>query len=323
MSDAVSASPAAAEGEAEKPVSPAAESVLLFEEPSRIVVLHLDSLCSLPAMNALFEALGGRIVLLVSSDRLAGAGGFLTELRRSISRSGLSMTLALGFDIVALRISAWCAPAMRLLRTPRARGQSGGWRSPAELAAGVGASRCTVNDINSSLALDEVRQARPDLVVCLHFDQILRRPFLDAVRCPVVNIHPALLPAHRGPCPAFWTLAAHDEYCGVTIHQIPDESIDSGPVLAQRHRLVPAGIAMGELDELLFRDGVDALIDLLKCPQLVTRTLLGAPGAYESFPQLAAVRHARRQGVRLWRLRHAVRLICGLFGWLPVGQSAR
>lgn len=324
VSDSVPVSPSAGQGGPDGArTSSAGQSALLLGEPMRIVVLHLDSLCCLPAMNALFEALGGRIVLLVSSDRFAGPRGFLRQLRRNVTRSGVRMTVALGFDIVALRISAFFAPAMRLLVARRGRRPSGRWLSPSELAAGVGASCCVVSDINATQALDRVRQVRPDLVVSFHFDQILRPAFLEAVRCPVVNVHPALLPAHRGPCPAFWTLAAQDERCGVTVHRIVDESIDTGPVLARRDRLVPGDACMGELDELLFRDGADVLIGLLKSRQMVVPGPLGPPGRYEAFPERAAVRRARRQGVRLWRLGHAVRLICGLFGWSRhCGQGA-
>jgi methionyl-tRNA formyltransferase len=324
MSDVIAVSPSAGEGSPdEAEMASAGEGFLLRAEPARIVVLHLDSLCCLPAMNALFEALGGRIVLVVSSDRFAGARGFLRQLRRNVTHSGVRMTVALGFDIVALRISAFFAPAMRLLVARRGRRQSRCWRSPPELAAGVGAACCIVSDINAAAALDRVRQVRPNLVVSLHFDQILRPAFLQAVACPVVNVHPALLPAHRGPCPAFWTLAAQDERCGVTVHRIVDESIDTGPILARRERSVPGEICMGELDELLFCDGVDALIGLLMTRPIVVRDPPGAQGCYEPFPDRAAVRRARHQGVRLWRLRHAVRLICGLFGWCRhCGQSA-
>ena len=281
----------------------AAEGVLLRgEPPARIVVLHLDSLCCLPAMNALFAALGGRIVLVVSSDRFAGARGFLRQLRRNVMHSGVRMTVALGFDIVALRISAFFAPAMRLLAGWRRRRQDRCWRSPRELAAGVGAPCCIVRDINAAAALDRVRQVRPDLVVSLHFDQILRPAFLQAVACPVVNVHPALLPAHRGPCPAFWTLAAQDERCGVTVHRIIDGSIDTGPVLARRERSLPGKLCMGELDELLFRDGVESLLALLGSQPPVVLDPPGPQGPYEPFPdrQPCAAPGARACGCGGW-----------------------
>ena len=280
--------------------------------PKRIAVLHLDSLVCLPAMNELFAALGDRIVLVVSSERAAGIGGLLREWRRSVARSGLAFTLALGFDIVALRIAAALAP---VLRWPPAHRDA--WRSPRELAAGVGAAWRTVDDINGVEGRAAVVAARPDLVVALHFDQILQPAFLAAVNGVVLNVHPALLPAHRGPCPAFWTLLAGDAEVGATVHAIVDASIDSGPVVAHHARPRPRTRCMGELDEVLLRDGVAALLSRLGEPVSRSPAAAGVapPGPYESFPDRATVRRARRAGVRLWRLAHAARLIAGLFGW--------
>jgi methionyl-tRNA formyltransferase len=294
---------------------PAPDVGLRGPRPSRIVVLHLDSLCCLPAMNTLFSATGSRIVLVVSSDRFAGVRGFLRQLWHNVSRSGVRFTLALGFDIVALRIAAFFAPAMRLVVGRAAAGDVRCWRTPRELATLVGARFCVVSDINAATALDLMRQLRPDLVVSFHFDQILRRPFFDAVPCPVINVHPALLPSHRGPCPSFWTLVAGDERCGVTAHRIVDESIDSGPILARRGRSRPPIRCMGELDELLFGDGVDVLLGLLAEQPKVVLDPAGEGAAYEPFPDRTAVNRARRRGVRLWRLAQAARLIGGLFGW--------
>ena len=286
--------------------------------PGRIVVLHLDSLCCLPAMNRLFEALGPRVVLVASSDRFAGFGGFLRQFQRNVSHSGWRLTIALGFDIVALRIASFFAPLTRLV------GRRRSWRSPRELAVAAGAPFHVVTDINDAEACARVHDLRPDLVISLHFDQILRAPFLAVVGCPVINVHPALLPNHRGPCPAFWTLAAGDTGCGVTVHRIVDESIDSGPPVVRRARPVPPGCCMGELDEVLFCDGVEALVGLLSGQPPAALDAAGSTPAYEGFPDRAAVRQARRAGVRLWRLAQAFRLITGLLGWRrPVPWSAR
>ncbi len=286
--------------------------------PGRIVVLHLDSLCCLPAMNRLVDALGSRVVLVASSDRFAGFGGFVRQFHRNVSHSGLRLTIALGFDIVALRIASFFAPLTRLV------GVSRSWRSPRELAGAAGAAFEVVTDVNDPAACSRIRALGPDLVISLHFDQILRAPFLAAAGCPVINVHPALLPNHRGPCPAFWTLAAGDAGCGVTVHRIVDESIDSGPPVVRRARPVPRGCCMGELDEMLFCEGVEALVGLLSGRPPGPLDAAGDKPAYEGFPDRAAVRQARRAGVRLWRLGQAVRLIAGLLGWhQPVPWSPK
>jgi methionyl-tRNA formyltransferase len=61
-----------------------------------------------------------------------------------------------------------------------------------------------------------------------------------------LNLHPSLLPAHRGPAPLFWTLRAGDPV-GVTVHRL-DATLDGGDVLAQQVVETPDGMAGDELE---------------------------------------------------------------------------
>ncbi|GHD98522.1 methionyl-tRNA formyltransferase [Streptomyces alanosinicus] len=56
---------------------------------------------------------------------------------------------------------------------------------------------------------------------------------LRVPRRGVLNVHPSLLPRHRGPMPVHWTVRHGDEETGVTNHWM-DEASDSGPVVTQR-----------------------------------------------------------------------------------------
>lgn len=47
-----------------------------------------------------------------------------------------------------------------------------------------------------------------------------------------VNLHPSLLPRHRGPSPIQWALVCGDRSTGVTTMQL-DEGMDTGPILMQ------------------------------------------------------------------------------------------
>ena len=66
---------------------------------------------------------------------------------------------------------------------------------------------------------------------------ILSRAFLDRFPNRVVNLHPALPGAFPGMHAIERALAAHRrgeiERTGVMVHLVPDEGVDSGPVLAQ------------------------------------------------------------------------------------------
>lgn len=283
----------------------------------RVVLLHLDSLVCLPALDVLFRALGARIALVVSSDRFAGTlGGVWRQFEHNRSRSGARLTLSLGFDIVALRIARLVAPAMRIA------GRHPPLLSLREHARAVGASYVESADVNGSEMSDLVRHHRPDLIVSFHFDQIFRPSFLASAGAPVVNVHPALLPNHRGPCPSFWMLAAGERHCGATVHRVVDAGIDTGEPLARVARAMPEDVAMSELDELLFVDGAKALVALLMPPSdgvagepSAAIAPTGCGGHYESLPARRAVQAARRRGVRLWRFGQSVRLLARLFGW--------
>lgn len=89
---------------------------------------------------------------------------------------------------------------------------------------------------------------RPDLVVSAGFLKILGPGFLAGVGCPVVNTHPALLPAFpgtRGPADA---LAYGVKITGATVHLV-DEGTDTGPVLAQAAVPVETGDTVDTLHE--------------------------------------------------------------------------
>lgn len=78
----------------------------------------------------------------------------------------------------------------------------------------------------------------PDALASLDFDAIAvacfsRRLPASLLRLPrlgCLNVHPSLLPAHRGPDPLFWIFHDGDETGGVTIH-LMDEGFDTGPIV--------------------------------------------------------------------------------------------
>ena len=77
---------------------------------------------------------------------------------------------------------------------------------------------------------DAVAAHEPDLVVCAGFMRLLGPAFL--ARFPVLNTHPALLPAFPGAHAVRDALAYGVKVTGVTVHLV-DEGVDTGPVVAQ------------------------------------------------------------------------------------------
>lgn len=80
----------------------------------------------------------------------------------------------------------------------------------------------------------ELAPFAPDLVVLAGWMRILTTTFLDGLR--VINLHPALpgeLPGTNAIERAWQEmLAGQRRASGVMVHEVPDEGVDSGPVLA-------------------------------------------------------------------------------------------
>jgi phosphoribosylglycinamide formyltransferase 1 len=73
---------------------------------------------------------------------------------------------------------------------------------------------------------------RPDLVVLAGFMRILSAEFVTHYQGRLLNIHPSLLPNHKGLDTHARALAAGDQEHGATVHFVTEE-LDGGPLIIQ------------------------------------------------------------------------------------------
>jgi methionyl-tRNA formyltransferase len=71
-----------------------------------------------------------------------------------------------------------------------------------------------------------------DVAVVVAYGKLIPADMLTIPRLGFVNLHPSLLPRHRGPSPIQWALVCGDRITGVTTMQL-DEGMDTGPILLQ------------------------------------------------------------------------------------------
>lgn len=115
----------------------------------------------------------------------------------------------------------------------------------------------------------------PEFLVVVAYGQLLRRAVLEIPRRGAVNLHPSLLPRHRGPSPVAWTLLQGDTEGGNTTMFL-DAGMDTGPVLLQEPVPVPPDRTRGELEAAWAVSGAALLV----------RTLAGVrQGTIEPRPQ--------------------------------------
>ena len=77
-----------------------------------------------------------------------------------------------------------------------------------------------------------VRAYEPDLLTCWGFPWKIPQAALDVPRLGSINLHPGLLPRHRGPVPLAWALRDGDAEWGLTWHRM-DAELDTGNLLTQ------------------------------------------------------------------------------------------
>lgn len=113
-------------------------------------------------------------------------------------------------------------------------------RGPTGTADGIGSGAgwpCPPGRLRYDAALAEaVASYRPDLVVLAGWMHLLSHAFLGRFPDRVVNLHPALPGQFPGADAIAEALQAHAENritrTGVMVHYVPDQGIDSGPVIA-------------------------------------------------------------------------------------------
>jgi methionyl-tRNA formyltransferase len=105
--------------------------------------------------------------------------------------------------------------------------------SPVKKAAlALGLPLVKTASLKKAEVVAELADFKPDVIIVAAFGQILTRKVLDIPRYGSINIHPSLLPQHRGASPVAAAILAGNAFAGVSI-MLMDEGLDTGPVLGR------------------------------------------------------------------------------------------
>ena len=111
-------------------------------------------------------------------------------------------------------------------------------------------------------AQQRISDLAPDAIVVAAYGLFLPDDTLAVPRLGCLNIHPSLLPCHRGPSPVATAILEGDETTGVTI-MLLDEGMDTGPILNQSESRIGADETCDELTARLFDVGANLLTETL------------------------------------------------------------
>ena len=96
-------------------------------------------------------------------------------------------------------------------------------------------------------AIEAIRELEPDLGILADFGQIVPQALLDVPRHGFLNLHPSLLPRHRGATPIPATILSGDAVGGVSIIEM-DAGLDTGPIVASEKWVLDGDETASELE---------------------------------------------------------------------------
>jgi methionyl-tRNA formyltransferase len=120
------------------------------------------------------------------------------------------------------------------------------------------APRFLVRDIRDKRLHRALQSLQPDLIVVACFPWRIPAALAAIASIAALNIHPSLLPRHRGPDPLFWTFRAGDTCSGVTLHHLSNR-FDAGPIIAQAAAPIAPDESLAALEQRLAWLGADLL----------------------------------------------------------------
>lgn len=109
---------------------------------------------------------------------------------------------------------------------------------------------------------EELKDMGAEAGVLVAFGKIIPQSIIDIFPSGIINVHPSLLPKHRGPTPIESIILAGETETGVSIMQLSAE-MDAGPVFAQSTFSVPNHASKQELAGSLSEIGSKMIVQYL------------------------------------------------------------
>ena len=116
----------------------------------------------------------------------------------------------------------------------------------AKRATKLGINHCYISHKNEDEMIRLFHVWNVDLIILAGYMRVLKNP--SAFPCPIINVHPSLLPKYKGLHAVEQALKAGEDETGCTVHFV-NEYLDSGAIIKQQ--VVP--ILPGDTVESLTR----------------------------------------------------------------------
>lgn len=107
----------------------------------------------------------------------------------------------------------------------------------------------------------QLKEMQPDLFIVAAYGLILPKDIIDLPKFQSINVHPSILPKHRGPSPIQATIWGGDQEAGTTL-MLMDEKMDHGDIITSA-KIELEHQYYKELEEQLAQISAALLIDII------------------------------------------------------------
>ena len=100
----------------------------------------------------------------------------------------------------------------------------------ARRAQKLGIPHCHISHKKEEQMFQLFEAWRVDLIILAGYMRVLKNP--SAFPCPIINVHPSLLPKYKGLNVVERAMEAGEEFTGCTVHYV-NEELDGGEIIMQ------------------------------------------------------------------------------------------
>jgi methionyl-tRNA formyltransferase len=130
-----------------------------------------------------------------------------------------------------------------------------------QLAKGAGIEVRTFSRLKDSL--EEIKSYGAEAAILAAYGKIVPKDLINVFPKGIINIHPSLLPKHRGPTPIESVILNGETETGVSIMKLSAD-MDAGPIYAQKSLKITGKENKQELADMLDALGSELLMDNLE-----------------------------------------------------------
>ncbi len=151
--------------------------------------------------------------------------------------------------------------------------------------------------LRDPVAVAELQQLAPDLIVVVAYGQILPQSVLDIPKFGCINVHASLLPKYRGAAPINKAIVDGETVTGITT-MLMDAGLDTGDMLVKKSLEIGPDETAGELHDRLAVLGRETMEETLQ--QVLKGTL--SPEKQQDDNSTYAPMMKKEDGLIVWTL---------------------